>query len=70
MRLLAKLKNPTSPCLEHEGATKDMLFRLSSPETATYWLRVGEFSGPEVLCVSGDYVYVTEWGKNGIYRLT
>ena len=21
----------------------------------------GEFSGPEVLCVIGDYVYVTEW---------
>ena len=21
----------------------------------------GEFSGPEVFCVIGDYVYVTEW---------
>ena len=35
-----------------------------------HWLREGrakvEFSSPEVLCVIGDYVYVTEWGKKGI----
>ena len=30
----------------------------------------GELSGPQGLCVSGEYVYVTQWGNNRVSIFT